>query len=325
MARFLLTGAAGFIGARVAEALLSAGDEVLGLDNLNDAYDVRLKQWRLDRLEGKPGFSFIKADICDQQDLKKVAERGPFDAVLNLAARAGVRQSIATPEIYASTNVLGALNVLELARELGIKKMVQASTSSLYGASHERPYREDADISRPLSPYTATKGASELLCHTYHNLYGLDITILRYFTVYGPAGRPDMSIFRFIQWIAEDRPLILYGDGKQERDFTYVDDIAEGTTAALIPLGYEVINLGSDHPYSMLELIQLIEKQLNNTAELQRYDNIAADMRATWANIEKARTVLGWEPKVDLESGLKATIDWYLAEREWAKEVPTMD
>jgi nucleoside-diphosphate-sugar epimerase len=180
-------------------------------------------------------------------------------------------------------------------------------------------------VSRPLSPYTATKGSSELLCHTYHNLYGLDVSILRYFTVYGPAGRPDMSIFRFIQWIAEDRPVVLYGDGKQERDFTFVEDIARGTAAALMPLGYQVINLGSDHPYSMLELIRQIEKNLNNSAEIQRRENILADMRATWADIHKAKRLLSWQPQVDLETGLRRTIDWYLAEREWARDVPTLD
>ena len=325
MSRFLLTGAAGFIGAQVALELLAAGDEVVGLDNLNQAYDVRLKQWRLDRLLARRGFTFIKGDICDRDQLNQVNQYGPFDAVLNLAARAGVRQSIKDPQEYARTNVLGALNVLELCRQAGIKKFVQASTSSLYGASNERPYREDADVSRPLSPYTATKGSSELLCHTYHNLYGLDVSILRYFTVYGPAGRPDMSIFRFIQWIAEDRPVVLYGDGKQERDFTFVEDIARGTAAALMPLGYQVINLGSDHPYSMLELIRQIEGMLNNSAEIQRRENILADMRATWADIHKAKRLLNWQPQVDLETGLRRSIDWYLAEREWARDVPTLD
>jgi dTDP-glucose 4,6-dehydratase len=325
VSKFLLTGAAGFIGAHVAAELLSAGDEVVGLDNLNHAYDVRLKHWRLERLKGSKGFTFFQGDICDEGDLSQARNYGPFDAVLNLAARAGVRQSIKDPEEFARTNVFGALNVLEFCREEGIKKFVQASTSSLYGASSQRPYREDADINKPLSPYTATKGSSELLCYTYHHLYNLDVTVVRYFTVYGPAGRPDMSIFRFIQWIAEDRPLILYGDGKQERDFTFVEDIARGTTAALIPLGYEAINLGSDHPYSMLELIHLIEEMLENPAEIQQHDSVPADMRATWADIQKAKNLLGWKPKVDLNAGLKSTIEWYLAERAWAKDVPTVD
>jgi dTDP-glucose 4,6-dehydratase len=325
VAKFLLTGAAGFIGSQVAASLLSLGDEVIGLDNLNQAYDVRLKHWRLERLRGTQGFDFIQGDICSREDLFRVSDHGPFDAVLNLAARAGVRQSITDPQEFARTNVFGALNVLEFCRELGIGKFVQASTSSLYGASNQRPFREDADISRPLSPYTATKGSSELLCHTYHHLYGLDVTVLRYFTVYGPAGRPDMSIFRFIQWIAEDRPLILYGDGQQERDFTFVADIARGTVAALKPLGYEVINLGSDQPYSMLDLIHLIEGMLENPSEIQHHQTLLADMRATWADINKAKELLGWEPKVDLKSGLESTIQWYLAERDWAKDIPTTD
>ncbi|GMR11430.1 MAG: NAD-dependent epimerase [Anaerolineae bacterium] len=325
MARYLVTGAAGFIGARVAELLLEQGNEVVGLDNLNDAYDVRLKEWRLGRLQEQPAFRFHSMDILDRTKLQSLWESGPFEAVFNLAARAGVRASVQDPWTYAETNVNGMLNLLELCRLQGPQKIVQASTSSLYGKTNERPFEERADISRPLSPYTATKGASELLCHTYHSLYDLDVTVLRYFTVYGPAGRPDMSVFRFIQWIAEDRPVRVYGDGNQERDFTYVDDIARGTVAAAAPMGYEIINLGGDQPYSLLDVIHRIEVLLEKDANTEFLDPAPADVPATWANIRKAEELLGWQPKTGLDEGLSACVRWYLNQRDWAKDVNTSD
>ena len=325
MARYLVTGAAGFIGARVSELLLDQGNEVIGLDNLNEAYDVRLKDWRLGRLQKQPAFQFQAIDILDRAKLQSVWDLGPFEAVYNLAARAGVRASVQDPWTYAETNISGLLNLLELCRFQGPKKFVQASTSSLYGKMNARPFDENADTSRPLSPYTATKGASELLCHTYHSLYDLDITILRYFTVYGPAGRPDMSIFRFIQWIAEDRPVRVYGDGKQERDFTFVDDIASGTIAAGAPIGYEIINLGGDQPYSLLDVIHRIEILLEKDANVELLDPAPADVPATWANISKARQLLDWEPQTGLDEGLTACVRWYLDQRTWAKDVFTSD
>ncbi|MBM3301163.1 MAG: GDP-mannose 4,6-dehydratase, partial [Deltaproteobacteria bacterium] len=203
----LVTGCAGFIGWKVCEFLLANGHTVIGVDNLNNAYDPRLKQWRLAQLEGRPGFEFHYLDICDRAGLHGLlnpqsAIRNPkFDAIINLAARAGVRQSIENPWVYLGTNVTGTLNLLELCREFGVKKFVLASTSSLYGANNPRPFREDANTDGPLSPYAASKKAAEALCYTYHYLYDIDVTVLRYFTVYGPAGRPDMSLFRFVQWI----------------------------------------------------------------------------------------------------------------------------
>jgi len=325
MARYLVTGAAGFIGARVSEQLLEQGNEVVGLDNLNDAYDIRLKDWRLGRLQKQPAFQFQAIDILDRTKLQSVWDLGPFDAVFNLAARAGVRASVQDPWIYAETNINGMLNLLELCRLQGPLKFVQASTSSLYGKVNERPFEESADISRPLSPYTATKGGSEFLCHTYHSLYDLDVTILRYFTVYGPAGRPDMSVFRFIQWIAEDRPVRVYGDGNQERDFTFVNDIAKGTIAAAKPMGYEIINLGGDQPYSLLDMIHRIEILLEKDARIEFSDPAPADVPATWANISKAQRLLKWEPHTGLDDGLSACVRWYLDQRSWAKDVITSD
>jgi len=325
VARYLLTGTAGFIGAQVAAALLARGDQVVGVDNLNDAYDPRLKDWRLQRLTTHTSFDFQRLDISDAEALAPLAGLGPFEAVINLAARAGVRASVRLPELYARTNMLGALHLLELCRAQAIPKFVQASTSSLYGAHNARPFREDADISRPLSPYAATKGAAELLCHSFHALHGLDVTILRYFTVFGPAGRPEMSIFRFIQWVEEGRPVVLYGDGQQERDFTYVDDIVRGTLAALRPLGFEVINLGSDRPIALSTLLRTIEQLTGKRALIDTRPEAPGDVRATWADISKAGTLLGWEPRVDLEAGLRACLDWYRAERGWASSIATSD
>lgn len=316
----LVTGCAGFIGAKVTELLLEKGQTVVGVDNLNEAYDARLKEWRLAQIRQRPGFIFDQLDIADQEQLAPLFRKHPMEAVINLAARAGVRQSLENPWVYYETNVIGTLNLLELCREYGVKKFVLASTSSLYGES-QRPFREEEPTDRPLSPYAASKKAAETLSYTYHHLYGLDVTVLRYFTVYGPAGRPDMSIFRFIKWIAEGEPLLLYGDGTQERDFTYLDDIARGTLAALKPLGYEIINLGSDRPVPLRDVIQFIEGQLGRRADIQRESRHAADVTATWADISKARRLLEWTPQISLEEGLRRTVTWYQEKRSWAKEI----
>lgn len=320
----LVTGCAGFIGWKVAEFLIQAGHTVVGVDNLNDAYDVRLKRWRLERLQSRPGFTFHRLDITDRAELERLfATRrgsGPFDAVINLAARAGVRQSLEAPWSYYETNVTGTLNLLELCRRYGVQKFVLASTSSVYGAG-ERPFREDQPTDRPLSPYAASKKAAEALAYAYHHLYGLDVTVLRYFTVYGPAGRPDMSIFRFVKWIAEGEPVLIYGDGTQERDFTYVDDIAQGTLAALKPMGFEVINLGSDRPVPLKTVISLIEELVGRKARIEHQPAHPADVKATWAQISKARRLLGWSPTTPLETGLQYTVEWYKQNRSWAKEV----
>ncbi len=329
MAHYLVTGAAGFIAARVCELLLNDGHTVIGIDNMNDAYDVRLKDWRLARLETLTGFTFAKFDICDRDGLaelfRSTYEDGGsgFAAVINLAARAGVRQSVENPWIYLDTNATGALNLLELCREFDVGKYILASTSSLYGAKNPRPFREDADTDGPLSPYAASKKAAEALCHTYHYLYGLDVSVLRYFTVYGPAGRPDMSLFRFVQWVHEGRPVIVFGDGTQERDFTYVDDIARGTIAALKPVGYEIVNLGSDEPVVLNDALALVERLAGKSAEIDRQPRHPADVQATWADIGKARQVLGWQPEVSFEEGVGRLVEWYRQSRDWAKDIDT--
>jgi len=325
MSRYLVTGTAGFIGAQVTTLLLDDEHEVIGIDDLNDAYDPRLKEWRLKLLKEREGFTFHHVDITNKRELEAACSPPEFDAIINLAARAGVRQSVLNPEIYYRCNVLGTLNLLDIAQASGVRKFIQASTSSLYGEHNSRPFREDADISRPLSPYAASKGAAELLCHSYHKLYDLDVTILRYFTVYGPAGRPEMSIFRFVQWIAEGRPLVLYGDGEQERDFTFVDDIARGTVAAIEPTGFQVINLGGDQPISMMRVIHKLEEIIGKKADIHEYAEAPADVRATWADITHAREILNWEPEIGLDEGLKETVAWYMEERDWASLVATSD
>ena len=321
--QYLVTGCAGFIGWKVTEFLLEMGHTVVGIDNLNTAYDTQVKQWRLQQLEGTPNFQFHRTNICDRTGLQKLFNTS-YDAVINLAARAGVRQSVENPWVYVDTNVTGTLNLLELCREFDVQKFVLASTSSLYGANNELPFSEEANTDGPLSPYAASKKGAESLCHSYHHLYGIDVTIFRFFTVYGPAGRPDMSAFRFVQWISEGKPVIVYGDGKQSsRDYTYLEDIARGVIAGLKPLNYEVINLGSDSPIVLIDTIRLIEELVGKEAELLHQPFHPADVRATWADIRKAEKLLDWRPQVTFREGITALVEWYQANREWAKDIHT--
>jgi nucleoside-diphosphate-sugar epimerase len=240
--------------------------------------------------------------------------------VINLAARAGVRYSLENPFIYLSTNAGGTLNLLELCKEYNMPKFILASTSSLY-AGQKMPFKEKLPVNTPISPYAASKKSAEAMAYTYHYLYGMDVTILRYFTVYGPAGRPDMSIFRFIKWIKEEVPLEIFGDGSQERDFTYVDDIARGTVKALKPLGYEIINLGNNNPDKLSTAIQLIEKYVGKEARFKYEEFHKADMKATCADIGKARKLLGWQPQVSLEEGIKKTVEWTEDNWEWVRKI----
>ncbi len=316
----LLTGVAGFIEWKTAELLLSRGFKVIGIDNMNDYYDVRLKDYRLSKLNKLDGFTFYKEDIENIEFLKKLFKENDIDAVVNLAARAGVRYSLENPFIYMTTNAIGTLNLLECCRQYGTKKFVLASTSSIYAGS-PMPFKEDLPVNRPISPYAASKKAAEAICYAYHYLYGIDITILRYFTVYGPAGRPDMSIFRFIKWIDEGRPVEIFGDGRQSRDFTYIDDIAEGTIRALRPLGYEIVNLGNNHPNELMYAIELIERYLEKKAHFVYRPFHKADLKATCADIKKAKEMLDWEPKVSLEEGIKRTVNWYKENRSWLKDI----
>jgi UDP-glucuronate 4-epimerase len=323
MARYLVTGAAGFIGSKVVEQLLERGDDVVGIDNLNDAYDVRLKEWRLARIEGRERFTFVRGDIEKRVDVQRLFGRGSFDGILNLAARAGVRPSVENPWIYSDANMMGTLNLLDAARQHGVGKFVLSSTSSLYGGENERPFSETANTDRPLSPYAASKKAAETMAYTYHYLHGIDVTVFRYFTVYGPAGRPDMSLFRFVQWIREEMPVHVFGDGSQERDFTYVDDVARGTIAGLKPVGYEIINLCSDEPVVLSDAIRMVEEAVGRRAHIEYSAMHAADVKATWANIEKAERLLGWRPQTDFRTGVRNLVDWYETNRDWARKIAT--
>jgi len=320
MEKIIVTGAAGFIGSKVAEMLLENNITVIGIDNLNDYYDIRLKNWRLNSLKKNTLFKFYPMDIENRTDLREIFQEHRIEAVINLAARAGVRYSMENPFVYHSTNAGGNLNLLEMCREFKIKKYILASTSSLY-AGQKTPFKEDLPVNHPISPYAATKKAAETMAYTYHYLYGIDVSIVRYFTVYGPAGRPDMSPFRFIKWILEDVPLTIYGDGSQERDFTYLDDIAKGTIKALRPLGYEIINLGNHQPHRLSAMIQLIEKYTGKEAKYQYEEFHKADMKSTWADITKAKELLNWQPQIGLEQGIKRTVQWMQENWDWVKDI----
>jgi nucleoside-diphosphate-sugar epimerase len=315
---YLVTGCAGFIASEVTRQLSGAGHQVIGIDNVNDAYDPRLKEWRLSTLRDLPGVRVERLDITDRDAMAALFREHRFDAVVNLAARAGVRQSLTDPWVYMATNAVGTLNILDLCRQHDVRTMLLASTSSLYGAFPERPFRETTPTDRPLSPYAASKKAAEAMAASYAHLYGMATPVMRYFTVYGPAGRPDMSVFRFVRNIAEGDPIIVYGDGTQERDFTYVEDIARGTIAGLQVKGHEIINLGGDRPVRLDTLIGIIEKEVGRAVKIDRRPLHPADVQATWADISKARKLLGWEPRVPLEEGVRRTVAWYMANRSWA-------
>lgn len=320
MKNILVTGCAGFIGWKVCQRLLEMGKYVIGIDNINNYYDPALKKWRLSTLKESSDFSFHKHDIANYKKLRDIFRNKKIDAIINLAARAGVRASVENPWVYLDTNTKGTLNLLECCKEFKIKKFILASTSSIYGLN-KMPFKEDLRTNTPLAPYSATKKGAEALCYAYHYLYDIDITVLRYFTVYGPAGRPDMSIFKFIKNIDAGKAIPVFGDGNQTRDFTYIDDIADGTIKALKFTGYETINLGSDHPVKLNYVIKLIEKNLGKKAIRKFLPLHPADITATWANIEKAKKLLGWKPKISIEEGIENTVKWFLENKGFLKKL----
>jgi UDP-glucuronate 4-epimerase len=311
MKKVLLTGAAGFIGAKTTELLLARGIEVVGIDNLNDYYDPKLKELRLSSLKDHPQFHFKNIDIENKAQLKTLFEQHQFDVVFNLAARAGVRYSMENPDIYMSTNAQGTLNILECMRAFHVPKLVLASTSSLY-AGQAMPFKEELPVNTPISPYAASKKSAEVMAYTYHYLYKIDVSVVRYFTVYGPAGRPDMSPYIFADNLLQNQELPIFGTGNQSRDFTYVDDIAEGTILAAKTLGYEIINLGGgNNPFTLMQMIELMEKFSGKKAKLKLGAPVMADMEVTWADISKAKNLLGWQPKVSFEEGVRILLDWH--------------
>lgn len=322
MAHYLVTGAAGFIGARTSELLIKDGNTVVGIDNMNDAYDPRMKEYRLRKLQALPEFTFHELDISNKAIIDQFKDQ-KFAGVINLAARAGVRYSVEDPWVYVETNMIGTLNMLEICRQTGTQKFVVASTSSIYGEDPPYPTPESAPSSEPLQPYAASKKGAEAMCHAYHHLYGIDISIVRYFTVYGPAGRPDLALFRFVQWISEGLPVRVNGDGEQSRGFTYIDDIARGTILALKPVGFEIINLGGHEVITINNLIKLLEEVIGKKADVQYGPPNPADMFTNWADVSKAGELLGWEPQFGMRAGVEKLVEWYNTEREWASQILT--
>jgi nucleoside-diphosphate-sugar epimerase len=316
----LVTGSAGFIGYHTTEHLLQKGHIVFGIDNLNNYYDVKLKEYRLNLLHNFNNFTFYQLDIANISSLNNFFARHKIDHIYNLAAQAGVRYSIDNPFVYYDANITGLLNLLEMCKTHKINNIVQASTSSIYAGS-ALPYSEDIKTDSPLSPYAASKKGGELLCYTYHHLYNISVSILRYFTVYGPMGRPDMSVYRFIESIKKGEPIIVSGDGSQQRDFTYIDDIVSGTIKAMELTGFNIINLGNSNPLELNTLIKLIENKLNKKAQIIYKPFHKADMLKTWANTDRAKKLLHWTSQINLENGINKTVKWHLKEEDFLKQI----
>jgi UDP-glucuronate 4-epimerase len=328
--RYLVTGTAGFIGYHVAERLLARGDEVTGLDNVNDYYDVRLKHARMARLEGKPGYDFIKLDVSDREGMAHVfAERKP-EVVIHLAAQAGVRYSLTNPHAYVQSNLAGFMNILEGCRHRMVRHLVYASSSSVYGGNTRQPFSIHDNIDHPVSLYAASKKANELMAHTYSHLYNIPTTGLRFFTVYGPWGRPDMAMFLFTKAILEGKPIDVFNHGQMRRDFTYIDDIVEGIVrtadhvAAPNPeyssdtpdpgtssAPYRVYNIGNDNPVELMDMIGVLEGVLGRKAEKRLLPLQAGDVPATWADVEDLTRDVGFKPATPIDEGIRRFVAWY--------------
>jgi UDP-glucuronate 4-epimerase len=308
----LVTGAAGFIGFHVARALLERGQEVIGIDNLNPYYDVSLKRGRLELITPNPLFTFYHGDINKLATLETIFANHAIDRICNLAAQAGVRHSIQNPFIYEESNLKGFLNLLELARHSPVRNFVFASSSSVYGNNRKLPFSIDDTVDTPISLYAATKKANELMAHAYSHLFDIPLTGLRYFTVYGPWGRPDMALFLFTEAIINGRPIEIYNFGKMKRDFTYIDDIVGGTIAALDnPFKYEIFNLGNSKSIELMKLIEIIEEELGMVAEKKFLPMQPGDVPETYADIEKTKRLLGFNPKTSIRSGIRRFLSWY--------------
>jgi UDP-glucuronate 4-epimerase len=308
----LVTGAAGFIGFHVARALLERGQEVIGIDNLNPYYDISLKRGRLELITPNPLFTFYHGDINKLATLETIFANHAIDRICNLAAQAGVRHSIQNPFIYEESNLKGFLNLLELARHSPVRNFVFASSSSVYGNNRKLPFSIDDTVDTPISLYAATKKANELMAHAYSHLFDIPLTGLRYFTVYGPWGRPDMALFLFTEAIINGRPIEIYNFGKMKRDFTYIDDIVEGTIAALDnPFKYEIFNLGNSKSVELMKLIEIIEEELGMVAEKKFLPMQPGDVPETYADIEKTKRLLGFNPKTSIRSGIRRFLSWY--------------
>ena len=309
----LVTGGVGFIGSHVCERLLDAGHTVCALDDLNDFYDPSIKQNTLRELQSRAqSFAFVHADITNRIELNEVLSSMPFDQIIHLAARAGVRPSLEQPALYQRVNVEGTVNLLEAAKECGIKKITIASSSSVYGINSKVPFSEADPIFSTISPYAASKLACEALGHVYHHVYGMDICMLRFFTVYGPRQRPDLAIHKFAKLMHENQPITVFGDGSTSRDYTYVDDTVEGVIACTErEFGYEIINLGESQTIKLNRLIELLETEMRTKAEINYQAVQPGDVPITYANIEKAQRLLGYNPKTQIEDGIPKFVEWF--------------
>jgi UDP-glucuronate 4-epimerase len=330
--KLLVTGAAGFIGMTTSLRLLARGDEVVGLDNLNDYYDVRLKQDRLARLQPNAAFRFVKMDVADREGMQRLFAEERFDRVIHLAAQAGVRYSLKNPHAYVDSNLVGFVNVLEGCRHSGVQHLVYASSSSVYGGNTHMPFSVHDSVDHPVSLYAATKKANELMAHTYSHLYGLPTTGLRFFTVYGPWGRPDMALFLFTKAILEGRPIDVYNHGRMQRDFTYVDDIAEGVIRvtdriaapdvaydparpdpATSSAPYRVFNIGNHQPVPLMDFIACIERSLGREATKNFMPLQDGDVPATFADVQALQDWVGFSPATSIEAGIARFVEWYRA------------
>ena len=310
---FLVTGGVGFIGSHVCERLLEAGHAVCALDDLNDFYDPAIKQSTLRELQSRAqSFSFVHADITNRGEVDEIFGSMAFDQIIHLAARAGVRPSLENPALYQRVNVEGTVNVLESARERGVKKIIIASSSSVYGVNSKVPFSEADPIFSAISPYAASKLGCEALGHVYHHVHGMDVCMLRFFTVYGPRQRPDLAIHKFARLMQSGQPVPVFGDGNTSRDYTYVDDTIEGViTATEKEFGYEIINLGESQTVELDRLIELLEQAMGIKAEINRQPVQPGDVPITFANIEKAQRLLGYNPQVKFEDGIPRFVEWF--------------
>ncbi|MCM0082797.1 NAD-dependent epimerase [Geomonas sp. Red32] len=330
MGKVLVTGAAGFIGFHLSKRLLGRGVEVVGLDNVNDYYDVRLKEARLAQLTPLPGFRFVKMDLADREAMADLFAREQFQTVVNLAAQAGVRYSLVNPHAYTESNITGFINILEGCRHNKVKHLVYASSSSVYGANTEMPFSVHHNVDHPVSLYAATKKANELMAHTYSSLYGLPTTGLRFFTVYGPWGRPDMALFLFTKAILEGKSIDVFNNGKMQRDFTYVDDIVEGVMRVMekIPAGnpawsgkspdpgtsyapYRIYNIGNNSPVELMRFIEVLEDALGKTAQKNLLPIQPGDVPATYADVDDLMRDVGFKPSTSIEEGVGKFVKWY--------------
>jgi UDP-glucuronate 4-epimerase len=314
--RILVTGAAGFIGAALALRLLERGDSVVGLDNLNAYYEPALKRARLDRLRPFAAFSFVKRDIADREAVQELFSRESFDAVVNLAAQVGVRYSVENPHAFAHANLTGFCNILESARHAKTPHLVFASSSSVYGANTKLPFSESDTVDHPVSLYAATKKANELMAHSYAHLFGLACTGLRFFTVYGPWGRPDMALFRFTKNILEGRPIQVFNNGKLVRDFTYIDDIVDGVVRTLDrpPSGrtpYRIYNIGNHRAVGLMHFIEVLQQSLARKARIEMLPMQAGDVHATVADVSALEAAVGYRPTTPVEVGVPRFVEWY--------------